>query len=154
MADIVQASRPEQIEQVRALFREYERWVDEPCCFASFERELAELPGEYGPPAGRLLLALEDGVPAGCAALRRLADGAGEMKRLYVRPAYRGRAIGRALTEAVIAAARAAGCRALLLDTLPKMAPAIALYGALGFAPRGPYAAAPTPGARFFELRL
>jgi putative acetyltransferase len=154
MADIVVAGGPARIEQVRVLFHEYERWVDEPCCFASFERELAELPGEYGPPAGRLLLALEDGAPAGCVALRRLEGGACEMKRLYVRPAYRGRGLGRQLAEALIGAARAADCRALLLDTLPKMAPAIALYGALGFLPRGPYAAAPTPGALFFELRL
>ena len=154
MDEIVAACGPERIEQVRALFREYERWVDEPCCFASFERELAELPGEYGPPAGRLLLALEDGAPAGCAALRPLEGGACELKRLYVRPAYRGRGLGRRLAEAMVGAARAAGCRALVLDTLPKMAPAIALYGALGFLPRGPYAAAPTPGALFFELRL
>jgi GNAT superfamily N-acetyltransferase len=154
MGDIVPASGTEQIEQVRALFREYERWVDEPCCFASFERELAELPGEYGPPAGRLLLALEDGAPAGCAALRPLEGGACEMKRLYVRPAYRGRGLGRRLVEAMVGAAGATGCRMLLLDTLPKMAPAIALYGALGFLPRGPYAAAPAPGALFFELRL
>lgn len=154
MGEIVPASGPERIEQVRALFREYQRWVDEPCCFAGFERELAELPGEYGPPAGRLLLALEDGAPAGCAALRPLAGRACEMKRLYVRPAHRGRGLGRRLAEAMVGAARAAGCRALVLDTLPKMAPAIALYGALGFQPRGPYAAAPTPGALFFELRL
>jgi GNAT superfamily N-acetyltransferase len=154
MDEIVPASGPERIEQVRALFREYQRWVDEPCCFAGFERELAELPGEYGPPAGRLLLALEDGAPAGCAALRALADGVCEMKRLYVRPAHRGRGFGRRLAEAMVGAARAARCRALVLDTLPKMAPAIALYGALGFLPRGPYAAAPTPGALFFELRL
>jgi GNAT superfamily N-acetyltransferase len=154
MGKIVPACGPERIEQVRALFREYQRWVDERCCFAGFERELAELPGEYGPPAGRLLLALEDGAPAGCAALRPLAGGACEMKRLYVRPAHRGRGLGRRLAEAMVGAARAAGCRALVLDTLPKMAPAIALYGALGFQPRGPYAAAPTPGALFFELRL
>ena len=154
MGDIVPACGPGRIEQVRALFREYQRWVDEPCCFAGFERELAELPGEYGPPAGRLLLALEDGAPAGCAALRPLKSGACEMKRLYVRPAHRGRGLGRRLAEAMVGAARAAGCRTLVLDTLPKMAPAIALYGALGFQPRGPYAAAPTPGALFFELRL
>lgn len=154
MGDIVTASGPGEIEQVRALFREYERWVGEPCCFAGFERELADLPGAYGPPGGRLLLALEGGAAAGCAALRRLEGGACEMKRLYVRPAFRGRGLGRRLSEAMVDAARAAGCRALLLDTLPKMAPAIALYGALGFLPRGPYAAAPTPGALFFELRL
>jgi GNAT superfamily N-acetyltransferase len=154
MDDIVPAAGREQIEQARALFREYERWVDEPCCFAGFERELAELPGEYGPPAGCLLLAYESGTPAGCVALRRLEGANGEMKRLFVRPAYRDRGLGRRLAESVVRAARAAGCDALLLDTLPKMAPAIALYGALGFVPRGPYAPAPTPGALFFELRL
>jgi len=150
----VQACGPDQIGQVRALFREYERWVGEPCCFAGFERELTELPGEYGPPAGRLLLAVEDAAPAGCVALRRLAGDALEMKRLYVRPPYRGRGLGRRLAEAAVGAARAAGGGTLLLDTLPKMAPAIALYGALGFVSRGPYAALPTPGALFFELRL
>jgi GNAT superfamily N-acetyltransferase len=154
MGGIVRATRPEEIEQARALFREYERWVDEPCCFAGFERELTELPGEYGPPAGCLLLAYEDRTPAGCAALRPVAGASGEMKRLYVRPAFRGRGLGRRLAEAVVDAACAVGCRALLLDTLPKMAPAIALYGALGFVARGPYAARPTPGALFFELRL
>jgi putative acetyltransferase len=154
MGDIVRANRPEQIEQARALFREYQTWVDAPCCFAGFERELAELPGEYAAPAGCLLLAYEDGTAAGCAALRPAAGANGEMKRLYVRPAYRGRGLGRRLAEAVVGAARAAGCRALLLDTLPKMAAAIALYGELGFVPRGPYAPAPTPGALFFELRL
>lgn len=150
MADIVTASGAAQLEQVRALFREYERWVDEPCCFASFERELAELAKEYRV----LLLAAVDGEPAGCAGMRALPDGAAEMKRLYVRPAYQGRGLGRDLAEKIIAAARASGYAALRLDTLPKMVPAIALYRALGFRPRGPYAAAPTPGALFFELRL
>lgn len=150
MGEIVQPTRPEQIEQVRALFREYQRWVDEPCCFASFDRELAELPNEYRV----LLLAEVGGEPAGCAGLRALPDGAAEMKRLYVRPAYQGRGLGRRLAGEIIAAARASGYAALRLDTLPKMIPAIALYRALGFAPCGPYAAAPTPGALFFELRL
>ena len=154
MADIVEASLPGLIEQARALFREYERWVGEPCCFAGFERELAELPGEYGAPAGRLLLAVEDGAAAGCVALRRLQGDTLEMKRLYVRPQYRGRGLGRRLAEAAVGAARAAGGGTLVLDTLPKMSPAIALYGALGFVSRGPYAALPTPGALFFELRL
>jgi ribosomal protein S18 acetylase RimI-like enzyme len=138
------------VAHVRALFREYQAWVAEPLCFAGFERELAELPGEYGV----LLLAEETGAPAGCVGVRRLPDGAAEMKRLYVRPAYQGRGLGRRLAEAAVGAARAAGSRVLYLDTLPKMAPAIALYGALGFAPRGPYAYPPTPGALFFELGL
>ena len=154
MIELRQASSPAEIEAVRGLFREYERWVDEPCCFASFEQELAALPGDYAAPGGRLFLAQEADTAAGCAALRRLDAQSGEMKRLYVRPAFQGRGLGRRLAEAVIAAAREAGCARLLLDTLPKMASAIALYRALGFAPRGPYSAQPTPGAIFFELRL
>jgi putative acetyltransferase len=142
------------LEAVRALFREYERWVDAPRCFAGFEHELADLPGDYEPPGGLLLLAIEEGVPAGCAALRRLGDGAAEMKRLYVREEFRGRGLGRRLAEAVIAAARASGRARLCLDSLPKMRAALALYAALGFAPRGPYAREPTPGALFFELPL
>lgn len=150
MGDIAPVSGPGQIEQVRTLFREYEAWVAEPCCFAGFERELAELPKEYRV----LLLAEVGGEPAGCVGLRTLPDGAAEMKRLYVRPAYQGRGLGRRLAKEIIAAARAAGCGALYLDTLPKMTPAIALYRALGFVPCSPYAAAPTPGALFFELPL
>lgn len=152
--ELRQAASAAEIADVRALFREYHRWVDEPCCFAGFEAELAGLPGEYAPPAGRLLLASEAGAPAGCAALRRLDARTGEMKRLYVRPAFRARGLGRRLAEAVISAAREAGYASLVLDTLPKMASAIALYRALAFAPRGPYSAQPTPGAVFFELRL
>jgi putative acetyltransferase len=154
MSEIHPARPGADLDAVRALFREYQAWVAEPCCFAGFERELAELPGEYGPPGGLLLLALEDGAPAGCAALRPLDGAAAEMKRLYVRPAFRGRGLGRRLAEAVIAAARAGGYGALRLDSLPKMTSALALYAVLGFAPRGPYAREPTPGARFFELRL
>lgn len=152
--ELRQAAGAAEIEALRGLFREYQRWVDEPCCFASFEQELAGLPGDYAPPAGRLLLASEAGAPAGCAALRRLDAKTGEMKRLYVRPAFRGRGLGRRLAEDVIGAARAAGYASLVLDTLPKMTSAIALYHALAFSPRGPYAANPTPGAIFFELRL
>ena len=151
---IRQVESPADLEAVRALFREYERWVDESCCFAGFERELADLPGEYAPPDGLLLLAVEGGAPAGCVALRALPDGTAEMKRLYVREAYRGRGIGRRLAEAVIAAARAAGRPALRLDSLPKMRAALAMYAALGFAPRGPYSPDPTPGALFLERPL
>ena len=150
MTDIVTAAAPAELEQVRALFREYERWVDAPACFRDFERELAELPKEYAV----LLLARRGGEPAGCVGLRALPDGTAEMKRLYVRPAHQGRGLGRRLAVEIIGAARASGYAALRLDTLPKMTPAIALYGALGFRPRGSYAAAPTPGVLYFELRL
>jgi GNAT superfamily N-acetyltransferase len=154
MPQIRPAESPADLDAVRLLFREYERWVDAPVCFAGFERELAELPGDYGPPGGLLLLAREVATPAGCAALRPLEPGAAEMKRLYVCPAYRGAGVGRRLAEAVIAAARALGYGALRLDSLPTMRAALAMYAALGFSPRGPYSRAPTPGARFFELRL
>jgi len=154
VSELIQASAARDLEQVRELFREYQRWVDEPCCFTTFAAELAGLPGEYGAPSGRLFLALEDGLPAGCAAFRRIDARRGEMKRLYVRPMHRGRGLGRRLATAVIEAARASGCELLLLDTLPKMASAIALYGALGFVRRGAYSPQPTPGALFFELRL
>ncbi len=152
--EILTAASPVDLDAVRGLFREYERWVDAPVCFAGFERELAELPGEYAPPGGRLLIARVNGALAGCAALRPLENGAAEMKRLYVRPEFRGRGLGRRLAESIIGAARAAGHRRLCLDSLPKMREALAMYAALGFSSRGPYSRAPTPGAVFLELRL
>jgi GNAT superfamily N-acetyltransferase len=152
--ELREAGSAVELQQLRGLFREYQRWVDEPCCFAGFEKELAGLPGDYAPPQGRLWLAFVDGAPAGCVALRPLDQGRCEMKRLYVRPAFRGLGLGKRLAQAVIEAARAGGCRTLLLDTLPKMRSAIALYAALGFAPRAAYCAQPTPGALFFERPL
>ncbi len=154
VSELSHASSARDLEQVRELFREYQRWVDEPCCFGTFEEELAGLPGEYGTPCGRLFLALQDGQTAGCAAFRKIDAKRGEMKRLYVRPMHRGRGLGRRLANAVSEAARETGCELLLLDTLPKMTSAIALYGALGFVRRGAYSSLPTPGALFFELRL
>src|SRR6267378_8435046 len=151
MANIVHATQPSEIAAVGALFAEYARAVDAPCCFAGLERELATLPGEYAPPAGRLFLALE---ASGCVALRPLDADTAEMKRLYVRLAYRGQGLGRALAEAAIAAARQTGCRRMVLDTLPIMSEAIALYRSLDFKEVAPYLAAPTPGAVCYQLRL
>jgi putative acetyltransferase len=150
MAEVREASAPADLGSVRELFAEYARAVDEPCCFAGFECELAALPRGYI----ALLLALEDGAAAGCVGLRALDGASAEMKRLYVRPAYRGRGIGRTLAEAAIAAARKGGYARVLLDSLPKMREAIALYGELRFREVPPYLAEPTPGARCFELRL
>jgi len=152
--EILAAGSAEELDAVRALFREYAQGVAEPCCFAGFERELAGLPGEYAPPPGALLLARDGSDAAGCVALRRHDPESGEMKRLYVRAPWRGAGLGRALGLAAIGAAREAGYARLLLDTLPKMTEAIALYGTLGFRPTGPYSATPTPGAIFFELPL
>ena len=154
MFEVVPAAAPAELEQARILFREYAEQVDAPCCFATFNDEVASLPGEYALPAGRLLLARSAGQAAGCVAMRRLDAGSGEMKRLYVRQPFRGDGLGRTLTVLVIAAAREQRYARLLLDTLPKMSEAIALYRSLGFREIGPYSAEPTPGAIFFELRL
>jgi ribosomal protein S18 acetylase RimI-like enzyme len=143
---IAAATGAAEVAVVRELFAEYARTVDEPCCFADFDRELAALPGEY-----QLFLADET---AGCVAVRILSPDTAEMKRLYVRPAHRGRGLGRALADAAIAAAREAGCARIVLDTLPKMQEAQALYGLLGFERTEPYLREPTPGALCFELRL
>jgi ribosomal protein S18 acetylase RimI-like enzyme len=154
MFEVAPAAAPADLEQARILFREYAEQVDAPCCFATFAAEVASLPGEYAPPAGRLLLARRNGQAAGCVAMRRLDAGRGEMKRLYVREAFRGDGLGRTLAGVVIAAAREQRYARLMLDTLPKMGEAIALYRSLGFRETGPYSAEPTPGAIFFELRL
>jgi GNAT superfamily N-acetyltransferase len=141
----VPATAAAQLARVRELFAEYARLVDEPCCFADFEAELASLPGPY-----QLFLADD----AGCVAVRFLDGETAEMKRLYVRAAQRGQGLGRVLAETAVGAARAAGCKRIVLDTLPKMREAQALYRALGFQPTAPYLDKPTPGALCFELRL
>lgn len=127
------------LEAVRGLFLEYARSLGFSLCFQGFDRELAALPGDYAPPSGCLLLALEDGKAAGCVGLRRSDDERCEMKRLYVRPEYRGRGLGRELAEKVIAEARKAGYRSMYLDTLPVMKEAQALYHSLGFSDCAPY---------------
>jgi putative acetyltransferase len=146
MARLVEATRAEQVAVVRGLFAEYARFVDEPACFVDFDRELDALPGEY-----RLLLAEH---AAGCVAVRFLDPKTAELKRLYVRSTHRGRGLGRALAEAAIALAREAGCARMVLDSLPKMREAQALYELLGFKRTQPYLREPTPGALCFELRL
>ena len=150
MATLVRTTAGPQLTAVRELFAEYAGAVAEPCCFAGFELELAALPQGY---LG-LFLALDDGAAAGCVGMRKLDEQTVEMKRLYVRPAYRGRGIGRALAEATIAAAREGGYGRMVLDSLPKMHSALELYRDLEFREIAPYLAEPTPGARCFELRL
>ena len=138
MARLAEATAPADVALVRELFAEYARGVGEPCCFEDFK-------------ADKLFL-LAGG--AGCVALRYLDRDTAEMKRLYVRATHRGQGLGRALAEAAIAAARKAGCTRIVLDTLPKMSEAQALYRTLAFRPIAPYLKNPTPGALCFELRL
>jgi GNAT superfamily N-acetyltransferase len=142
------------VEAVRRLFVEYQESLGVDLCFQGFDRELAELPGDYAPPEGSLLVArAEDGIVA-CVALRRLDPQTCEMKRLYVRPRQRGLGLGRALAEAVIAEARRIGYVRMRLDTLPSMNEAAALYEHLGFRDIEPYTANPVPGVRFLQLEL
>ena len=148
------AGTPEQIEQVRRLFREYAEATGACECFQGFAREVANLPGPYGLPTGQLMLAERDGRSAGCVALRKLDDGISEMKRLYVRPAFRGRNLGRQLAEAIIKEARRIGYRAMRLDTLPSMVAARALYQSLGFRAIPRYNDNPAAGVIYLELRL
>jgi putative acetyltransferase len=143
------------MQKVRVLFREYASSLTFDLSFQNFEQELADLPGPYGPPSGCLLLAEEGNEPAGCVALKKLTDGACEMKRLFVRSRHRGSGLGRTLVEQIIREAQRLGYTAIRLDTVSSvMDRAIALYRTLGFRDIPPYHFNPVPGALFMELPL
>jgi putative acetyltransferase len=152
---IAAAESPTQIDQVRELFLEYADSLGFSLCFQSFDQELASLPGDYAAPEGRLLLAEFESRPAGCVALHRLNRQVCEMKRLYLRPEFRGKGIGRTLCEHALKEARAIGYRQLRLDTVePVMKDAVAMYRRLGFKEIAPYRLNPIPGALYMELEL
>lgn len=151
---ICQAATREQIELSRLLFEEYVGWLGIDLCFQGFPAELASLPGRYAPPAGRLLLAMAGSDAAGCVALRPLTESVCEMKRLFVRPAFRGQHVGRMLAERIVAEARFIGYRTMQLDTLPHMQAAIRLYASLGFVSCAAHYDTPLPDTVFMELQL
>ena len=153
--DVCQAESALQIAFIRELFQEYAQSLGFSLCFQNFDKELAGLPGDYAPPEGRLLLATHESVPAGCVALHKLDREICEMKRLYVRPQFRGKGLGRALAERIIADARQNGHQRLRLDTVePKMQSAVAMYRQLGFREIAPYRENPIEGALYMEIKL
>ena len=152
---MTQASSPAQIAQVRELFLEYAKSLGFSLCFQSFDQELAGLPGDYSPPDGRLLIAEYEAELAGCVALHKLEPGICEMKRLYLRPAFRGKGLGRRLAETILNEARSIGYQRLRLDTVERvMRVAVELYRALGFRQIAPYRANPMEGTLYMELVL
>jgi len=153
--DFAQAESPDQITQARELFLEYAQSLGFSLCFQNFDQELASLPGGYAAPQGRLLLVEYEGQLAGCIALHKLADGICEMKRLYLRPQFRGKGLGRALAGYIIAEARQIGYQRMRLDTVePAMKDAVAMYRKLGFQEIAPYCENPIAGALYMELTL
>ena len=154
MLRLVPAHAEENLVCIRELFIEYAEAIGIDLSFQDFADELANLPGEYVPPDGGVLLALVDGRPAGCVALRSFGEGICEMKRLHVRPAFRGRGIGLELAKAIIDQARTVGYERIRLDTIPSMKPAITLYESLGFKTIKPYRYNPIKSAQFMELVL
>ncbi len=142
------------LDAARALFREYQAAIGVDLCFQGFEAELAALPGGYASPAGRLLLAFDGEALAGCGALRAIGPGVAELKRMWTRPAHRGRGVARAVAAALLEAARAEGYRLVRLDTLTWMTAARALYASLGFREIPAYYPNPLPGVVYMELTL
>ena len=155
MLRITQATSPTDVEQARELFKEYETSLGISLCFQNFAEELANLPGEYAPPRGRLLLAREFDQLVGCIALRPVSATTCEMKRLFLRPAYRSRGLGRVLVEALIEEARKIGYTHMRLDTISdRMGRAIELYKSIGFVEIEPYYHTPVDTTKFMELDL
>ena len=152
--EIVQAAWPGHRETVEAMFREYAASIDADICFQGLQQELASLPGNYASPTGCVLLAFVDDQLAGCGAMRPLSKGICELKRLYLRPEFRGRDLGRAIAEALIGKAKAVGYQTMRLDTLSTMTAAQALYTILGFKPTSAYYNNPMAGTVYMELEL
>lgn len=158
MLEMLRPTSPEQIEEVRRLFLEYEKSSGVSLCFQNFEQEVKDLPGAYKEPSGTLLIASQDGIVAGCCALRPFTQpshqNAAEMKRLYVRPMFRGAGIAGKLVERIIREAKQKEYSSILLDTLPSMTASQELYQQLGFVEIAPYYPNPIAGAKYLRLDL
>ncbi len=144
----------DEIEATRLMFSEYADLLGVDLCFQGFQAELDTLPGKYAPPGGILLIAVHDGAPAGCVAVRDLEDHVCEMKRLFVRPEFRGFGLGRQLADAAIASARELGYSIMRLDTLDRLTEAMRMYERLGFRRIPAYYENPLPGVVYWELDL
>lgn len=155
MINIVEAETPAQIAEARALFREYENWFGLDLCFQNFDEEVANLPGKYAKPDGRLLLAQAGDKVAGCIGLRKIEADVCEMKRLFVRPDFQGHGVGKSLIEKLIAEARLIGYTKMRLDTYPpKMQKAVKIYESYGFREIPPYYYNPYEEVLYLELVL
>lgn len=152
--NIIQAQTKNHLEEVQTLFREYQAFLNVDICFQGFEAELVGLPGKYAPPEGILLLALAGQKAAGCGALRRFDADKCEMKRLFVRPEFRGLGLGKSLAQRLIAEAIRIGYSSMLLDTLDKLKVAMRIYESLGFLPTEAYYQNPLPGVVYWQLDL
>jgi putative acetyltransferase len=153
--EFIPIERGPELDEIRELFLEYARSLDFNLCFQNFDQELLALPGEYAPPQGRIILCRVDGKTAGCIALKPLGAGVCEMKRLFVRPEFRGRKLGLQLAERIVQAARQIGYTSMRLDTIAgSMEGAIALYRGLGFKEIPAYYNNPIPNAVYLELNL
>jgi ribosomal protein S18 acetylase RimI-like enzyme len=151
---IIPATTPSDIALIRALLVEYQKRLGVDLSFQNFDAEVRSLPGDYAPPAGRLLLALHDATAVGCVALRAAGGARCEMKRLFVRPGTRGLGVGRALVVRVVEEARAAGYAEMVLDTLPTMVDAQRLYERFGFRDIAAYRPNPVDGTRYLGKSL
>jgi len=152
--NIIHVETKDQVSIIRELFIEYATSLGFSLCFQNFDKELAELPGDYSLPLGRLILALDENKPIGCIALRKLDEGICEMKRLYVKPSARGKGLGKLLVKTVIDEAIKIGYKKMRLDTVPQMKEAIDLYRSIGFYEIESYRENPIEGALYMEMKL